>query len=84
MQGGWGHVRRRGSGRGHLGTCAVCSQGPWAVRPAACALQVKAGLGVNVIGLVTVMVAINTWGLSLFDLNTFPAWAKVSNITDQA
>ena len=84
MQGGWGHVRRRGSGGGHLGPCAVCPQGPRAVRPAACALQVKAGLGVNVIGLVTVMVAINTWGISLFDLNTFPAWAKVSNITDQA
>lgn len=49
-----------------------------------CALQVKAGLGVNVIGLVIVMVAINTWGVSLFHLDTFPAWAKVSNITDQA
>lgn len=46
-------------------------------------LQVKAGLGVNVIGLVIVMVAINTWGVSLFHLDTFPAWAKVSNITDQ-
>lgn len=54
------------------------------MRPAAGVLQVKAGLGVNVIGLVTVMVAINTWGISLFNLNTFPAWAKVSNITDQA
>lgn len=52
--------------------------------PCCCVLQVKAGLGVNVIGLVTVMVAINTWGISLFNLNTFPAWAKVSNITDQA
>lgn len=49
----------------------------------ACALQVKAGLGVNVIGLVIVMVAINTWGVSLFHLDTFPAWAKVGNITDQ-
>ncbi|XP_054420532.1 solute carrier family 13 member 4 [Pteronotus mesoamericanus] len=46
--------------------------------------MVKAGLGVNVIGLVIVTVAINTWGVSLFDLDTFPAWAKVSNITDQA
>ena len=45
--------------------------------------QVKAGLGVNVIGLVIVMVDINTWGVSLFHLDTFPAWAKVSNITDQ-
>lgn len=49
----------------------------------ACVLQVKAGLGVNVIGLVIVMVAINTWGVSLFHLDTFPAWAQVSNITDQ-
>ncbi|XP_066218865.1 solute carrier family 13 member 4 isoform X1 [Saccopteryx leptura] len=46
--------------------------------------MVKAGLGVNVIGLVIVTVAINTWGVSLFDLDTFPAWAQVSNITDQA
>uniref|UniRef100_G3UAX9 Solute carrier family 13 member 4 n=1 Tax=Loxodonta africana TaxID=9785 RepID=G3UAX9_LOXAF len=46
--------------------------------------MVKAGLGVNVIGLVIVMVAINTWGVSLFHLDTFPAWAKVSNVTDQA
>ncbi|XP_062054099.1 solute carrier family 13 member 4 [Lepus europaeus] len=46
--------------------------------------MVKAGLGVNVIGLVIVMVAINTWGVSLFHLDTFPAWAKVGNITDQA
>ncbi|XP_014694833.1 solute carrier family 13 member 4 isoform X1 [Equus asinus] len=46
--------------------------------------MVKAGLGVNVIGLVIVMVAINTWGISLFHLDTYPAWAKVSNITDQA
>ncbi|XP_021119298.1 solute carrier family 13 member 4 isoform X2 [Heterocephalus glaber] len=46
--------------------------------------MVKAGLGVNVIGLVIVMIAINTWGVSLFHLDTFPAWAKVSNITDQA
>lgn len=49
-----------------------------------CAPQVKAGLGVNIIGLVIVMVAINTWGVSLFHLDTFPAWAKVSNITDRA
>ncbi|XP_055458071.1 solute carrier family 13 member 4 [Psammomys obesus] len=45
--------------------------------------MVKAGLGVNVIGLVIVMVAINTWGVSLFHLDTFPAWAKASNITHQ-
>uniref|UniRef100_A0A8C3WCK8 Solute carrier family 13 member 4 n=1 Tax=Catagonus wagneri TaxID=51154 RepID=A0A8C3WCK8_9CETA len=46
--------------------------------------MVKAGLGVNVIGLVIVMVAINTWGISLFHLDTYPTWAKVGNVTDQA
>ncbi|XP_036905029.1 solute carrier family 13 member 4 [Sturnira hondurensis] len=44
--------------------------------------MVKAGLGVNVIGLVIVTVAINTWGITLFDLDTFPAWAN--NVTHQA
>ncbi|XP_031794986.1 solute carrier family 13 member 4 isoform X4 [Sarcophilus harrisii] len=46
--------------------------------------KVKAGLGVNIIGLVVVMVAINTWGINLFHLDTFPVWAKVSNTTHQA
>ncbi|NXJ97073.1 S13A4 protein, partial [Corythaixoides concolor] len=46
--------------------------------------MVKAGLGVNLIGLVVVMVAINTWGIRLFQLNTFPEWAVVSNATSQA
>ncbi|XP_023793446.1 solute carrier family 13 member 4 [Cyanistes caeruleus] len=45
--------------------------------------MVKAGLGVNLIGLAVVMVAINTWGIRLFQLNTFPEWATVSNITSQ-
>ncbi|XP_067145962.1 solute carrier family 13 member 4 [Apteryx mantelli] len=45
--------------------------------------MVKAGLGVNLIGLAVVMVAINTWGIRLFQLNTFPKWAVVSNITRQ-
>uniref|UniRef100_A0A8B9D398 Solute carrier family 13 member 4 n=1 Tax=Anser cygnoides TaxID=8845 RepID=A0A8B9D398_ANSCY len=45
--------------------------------------MVKAGLGVNLIGLAVVMVAINTWGIRLFQLNTFPEWAAVSNITRQ-
>ncbi|NXK46011.1 S13A4 protein, partial [Chauna torquata] len=45
--------------------------------------MVKAGLGVNLIGLAVVMVAINTWGIRLFQLNTFPEWAAVNNITSQ-
>ncbi|CAH2276618.1 solute carrier family 13 member 4 [Pelobates cultripes] len=44
--------------------------------------MVKAGLGVNVIGLGIIMVAINTWGISLFQLNDFPEWATVTNATD--
>ncbi|KAJ6660006.1 hypothetical protein lerEdw1_018204 [Lerista edwardsae] len=43
--------------------------------------MVKAGFGVNLIGLMVVMVAINTWGISLFQLNTFPDWAIVGNVT---
>ncbi|NXN31253.1 S13A4 protein, partial [Nycticryphes semicollaris] len=46
--------------------------------------MVKAGLGVNLIGLAVVMVAINTWGIRLFQLNTFPEWAAVGNTTRQA
>ncbi|XP_027536391.1 solute carrier family 13 member 4 isoform X2 [Neopelma chrysocephalum] len=45
--------------------------------------MVKAGLGVNLIGLAVVMVAINTWGIRLFQLNSFPEWAAISNITSQ-
>ncbi|XP_065698258.2 solute carrier family 13 member 4 [Patagioenas fasciata] len=45
--------------------------------------MVKAGLGVNLIGLAVVMVAINTWGIRLFQLNTFPEWAAVGNVTRQ-
>ncbi|KAM6302848.1 solute carrier family 13 member 4-like [Podargus strigoides] len=45
--------------------------------------MVKAGLGVNLIGLAVVMVAINTWGIRLFHLHTFPEWAAVSNVTSQ-
>ncbi|NXP43397.1 S13A4 protein, partial [Heliornis fulica] len=45
--------------------------------------MVKAGLGVNLVGLAVVMVAINTWGIRLFQLNTFPEWAVVGNITNQ-
>ncbi|KAM6382896.1 solute carrier family 13 member 4 [Alca torda] len=45
--------------------------------------MVKAGLGVNLIGLAVVMVAINTWGIRLFQLNTFPEWAAVGNTTSQ-
>ncbi|XP_072290996.1 solute carrier family 13 member 1 [Eucyclogobius newberryi] len=39
--------------------------------------MVKAGLGVNVIGVLCVMGAVSTWGVPLFSLDTYPAWAPV-------
>ncbi|XP_078273585.1 solute carrier family 13 member 1 [Rhinoraja longicauda] len=38
--------------------------------------MVKAGLGLNLIGIVVVMVAISTWAIPMFDLKTYPSWAK--------
>uniref|UniRef100_A0AAV2KPT2 Solute carrier family 13 member 1 n=1 Tax=Knipowitschia caucasica TaxID=637954 RepID=A0AAV2KPT2_KNICA len=39
--------------------------------------MVKAGLGVNVIGGLCVMLAVSTWGVPLFSLETYPDWAPV-------
>ncbi|XP_023180354.1 solute carrier family 13 member 1 [Xiphophorus maculatus] len=39
--------------------------------------MVKAGLGVNVIGLLAVLLAVATWGVPLFSLDTYPDWAPV-------
>ncbi|MED6284179.1 hypothetical protein CHARACLAT_016616 [Characodon lateralis] len=39
--------------------------------------MVKAGLGVNVIGVLAVMLAVATWGVPLFSLDTYPDWAPV-------
>ncbi|KAG7497893.1 solute carrier family 13 member 4 [Solea senegalensis] len=43
--------------------------------------MVKAGFGVNLIGVAVVMLAITTWGVPLFNLNEFPAWAAARNVT---
>lgn len=43
--------------------------------------MVKAGLGVNVIGVLTVLLALTTWGTPLLNLDTYPDWAPVRNIT---
>ncbi|KAM3588034.1 uncharacterized protein V6R79_019468 [Siganus canaliculatus] len=43
--------------------------------------MVKAGFGVNLIGVAVVMLAITTWGVPLFNLTEFPAWAMARNIT---
>ncbi|XP_063356495.1 solute carrier family 13 member 4 [Pelmatolapia mariae] len=43
--------------------------------------MVKAGFGVNLIGVAVVMLAITTWGVPLFNLTEFPAWALAKNVT---
>lgn len=43
--------------------------------------MVKAGFGVNLIGVAVVMLAITTWGVPLFNLKEFPVWAMGRNVT---
>ncbi|XP_054649711.1 solute carrier family 13 member 2-like [Dunckerocampus dactyliophorus] len=38
----------------------------------------KAGFILNLLGVVTINIAINTWGVAMFQLNTFPSWANVT------
>ncbi|XP_055513383.1 Na(+)/citrate cotransporter-like [Leucoraja erinacea] len=40
--------------------------------------MVKAGFVLKVISVVSVTVAINTWGRAMFHIDTFPAWANIS------
>ncbi|XP_022380473.1 solute carrier family 13 member 5 isoform X2 [Enhydra lutris kenyoni] len=42
--------------------------------------MVKTGLMMNVIGVLCVFLAVNTWGRVIFDLDHFPEWANVTNI----
>nr|XP_008109445.2 PREDICTED: solute carrier family 13 member 1 [Anolis carolinensis] len=42
--------------------------------------MVKAGLGVNIIGVVVVMFAVMTWAVPLYDLHTYPSWAPVPSV----
>ncbi|XP_032815888.1 solute carrier family 13 member 1 [Petromyzon marinus] len=43
--------------------------------------MIKVGLGINIIGVLVVMLGIFTWGIPLFDLDTYPDWAPSTNIT---
>ncbi|KAM9078085.1 solute carrier family 13 member 1 isoform 2-T3 [Megaptera novaeangliae] len=44
--------------------------------------MVKAGLGVNIVGVAVVMLGMFTWIVPMFDLHTYPSWAPaVSNET---
>ncbi|XP_035769352.1 solute carrier family 13 member 1-like [Neolamprologus brichardi] len=43
--------------------------------------MVKAGLGVNTIGVLALLLAMATWGIPLFSLDTYPEWAPTFNST---
>uniref|UniRef100_A0A4W2CSG3 Solute carrier family 13 member 1 n=1 Tax=Bos indicus x Bos taurus TaxID=30522 RepID=A0A4W2CSG3_BOBOX len=44
--------------------------------------MVKAGLGVNIVGVAVVMLGMFTWIVPMFDLHTYPSWAPpISNET---
>ncbi|KAK0135557.1 Solute carrier family 13 member 5 [Merluccius polli] len=38
----------------------------------------KTGIVMNILGILCITLAINSWGRSLFDLDTFPAWANTT------
>ncbi|KAG7456047.1 hypothetical protein MATL_G00247590 [Megalops atlanticus] len=44
--------------------------------------MVKAGLGVNIIGVLVVLLAVSTWGVPLYNLDTYPAWAPIYNASN--
>ncbi|KAG1970034.1 solute carrier family 13 member 2 [Pimephales promelas] len=41
----------------------------------------KAGFILNIIGILCINLGINTWGMAMFNLGTFPTWANATNIT---
>ncbi|XP_007554402.2 solute carrier family 13 member 5 [Poecilia formosa] len=40
----------------------------------------KTGIVMNIIGIICITLAINTWGKAMFQLDTFPAWANVTGV----
>ncbi|KAJ8414652.1 hypothetical protein AAFF_G00038540 [Aldrovandia affinis] len=40
----------------------------------------RAGIVMNIIGILCITLAINSWGRVMFDLGSFPAWANVTRI----
>ncbi|XP_041860534.1 solute carrier family 13 member 3 isoform X2 [Melanotaenia boesemani] len=43
--------------------------------------MVKAGFVMNILGILSVSLAMNTWGVAMFSLNTYPEWAHSINKT---
>ncbi|CAH2278167.1 solute carrier family 13 member 1 [Pelobates cultripes] len=44
--------------------------------------MVKAGLGINILGVLVVMLAISTWAIPMFNLQTYPSWAPIITPTN--
>lgn len=42
--------------------------------------QAKTGIVMNIIGILCITLAINSWGKAMFDLDTFPAWANATGV----
>ncbi|RVE64962.1 hypothetical protein OJAV_G00131440 [Oryzias javanicus] len=40
----------------------------------------KTGIFMNIIGILCITLAINSWGRAMFHLNTFPAWANATGV----
>uniref|UniRef100_A0A3Q3GLT6 Solute carrier family 13 member 3 n=1 Tax=Kryptolebias marmoratus TaxID=37003 RepID=A0A3Q3GLT6_KRYMA len=43
--------------------------------------MVKTGFVMNILGILSVSLAMNTWGVAMFSLNTYPEWAHPANKT---
>ncbi|XP_015220137.1 Na(+)/dicarboxylate cotransporter 3 isoform X2 [Lepisosteus oculatus] len=43
--------------------------------------MVKTGVVMNILGVLSLSLAMNTWGLYVFDLHTYPSWARSTNVT---
>uniref|UniRef100_A0A3P8X3C3 Solute carrier family 13 member 3 n=1 Tax=Cynoglossus semilaevis TaxID=244447 RepID=A0A3P8X3C3_CYNSE len=43
--------------------------------------MVKTGFVMNILGVLSISLAMNTWGVAMFDLNTYPEWALPINKT---
>lgn len=81
----------QGQTKGHNTSCISENKH----HPAACKListnqicftQVKAGWVLNILGVVVISIFINTYGMSYFDLYSFPEWAALpsSELTTMA
>ena len=43
-------------------------------------LQASTGIVMNIIGILCITLAINSWGKAMFDLDSFPTWANVTEV----